>query len=282
MLPHFLGIGAPRCGTTMLDNLLRTHTAFYLPVQRKEIDFYASYFDRTTAWYERFFQGFEASGATYCGEITPGYLKSPEAPWRIKSTLTDPRFIVILRDPVERMVSRYKYGVARKGEQTSFAEMASRPKPFESGCYASALRRYFEHFERDRFLIMFFDDLEGRPMTIIERLASHFCVDVAGFDARVIAKRVNNSSEVLLPHRLGALHRIAYRMKERNLDAMVDALRKPMYGLIKPFNKRQRIEVAIPAEELTKLSTRYEPEIADLEDLLGVDLKSWRSPYISG
>ena len=60
-LPNFLVIGAMRCGTTLLDQLLRKNSDIYLPQKRKEVHFFDRYYERGIEWYESFFPKFRIS-----------------------------------------------------------------------------------------------------------------------------------------------------------------------------------------------------------------------------
>ena len=54
-LPTFLGIGAPRAGTTWLNTLLSSHPDVYMPTRREEVRFFDRDYDFGLGWYESFF-----------------------------------------------------------------------------------------------------------------------------------------------------------------------------------------------------------------------------------
>jgi hypothetical protein len=54
-LPDFLGIGAPRAGTTWLDRNLRAHPDLYLP-DRKELHYFDRYYHTALYVYTRRFR----------------------------------------------------------------------------------------------------------------------------------------------------------------------------------------------------------------------------------
>ena len=107
--PDFLIIGAEKAGTTWLHDVLRAHPDLFLPDTKelhffnrfdsngREIDTYAR---RGLDWYQRHFEAAERGKPA--GEATPLYLCDPAAPRRIRRTLPEARFIVLLRDPVSR------------------------------------------------------------------------------------------------------------------------------------------------------------------------------------
>ncbi|MCP9799190.1 sulfotransferase [Synechococcus sp. RedBA-s] len=101
-LPHFLGLGAQKAGTTTLHVWLSSHPRVHLPAG-KELQYFTLFHDRGADWYA---EQFAAAGpGQRCGDITPYYLFHPAAPGRIRDLLPEIRLIVLLRDPVERTLS---------------------------------------------------------------------------------------------------------------------------------------------------------------------------------
>src|SRR3990170_4320009 len=85
-LPNFLGIGAPRAGTTWLNTLLGNHPDVFVPTVRDEMRFFDLYYERGLGWYERYFcPSEEAHRYRAIGEVTPQYLECEECPERISS-----------------------------------------------------------------------------------------------------------------------------------------------------------------------------------------------------
>jgi hypothetical protein len=102
--PDFLVLGTQKGGTTTLHHLLRQHPDVFLP-SVKEVHFFSLHYGKGAAWYGEHFRG--AQPQQRCGEITPYYLFHPEAPGRIHQLLPKARLIILLRDPVERLLSQY-------------------------------------------------------------------------------------------------------------------------------------------------------------------------------
>ena len=98
-LPHFLGIGAVKAGTTWLYRNLRCHPELYLP-HPKEVHYFDQRFDRGL----RFYAGkFEDGRARVRGEITPAYSALPPDRIRfIRSVMPDLKLIFLMRNPVDR------------------------------------------------------------------------------------------------------------------------------------------------------------------------------------
>lgn len=182
-LPSFLIIGAQRAGSTTFYGNLAEHPQIRPPI-RKEIHYFSVHFERGINWYRAHFplstlrvpkwQTFEA---------TPYYLFHPLAPSRIQAALPTARFIVILRDPVDRAASHYRLNIARGNEELSFKEAIQAEEQrvpislgeltpgsaeldhhrlhsyLARGRYVEQFERWFSLFERSRFHIVDFADM---------------------------------------------------------------------------------------------------------------------------
>ncbi len=122
-LPDFVIIGAKKCGTTFLYDLLSQHPLVQ-PAASKEPHFFDKYFDEGTEWYRRFFPAprWEDGRRTMTGEATP-YIINRRAPERMAELVPQARLIALLRNPVDRAYSDYQQ-VARKGREARTFEEA--------------------------------------------------------------------------------------------------------------------------------------------------------------
>lgn len=106
-IPDFLIVGHPKCGTTALYEMLRSHPEIHMP-DRKEPWFFAEELHefmpprpggtpRTVAEYAEWFTG--AAPGQKIGEASPFYLWSTTAAANIAQVIPDARIIAILREP---------------------------------------------------------------------------------------------------------------------------------------------------------------------------------------
>ncbi len=159
-LPTFLGIGAPRAGTTWLNTLLRSHPDVYTPGLRDEINFFDQYYERGLGWYETLFPpGEKAVRYRAIGEISPQYLECAACPQRIHATLPRCKLILMLRHPVTRAYSQYGFFVQRRNFRGSFQEfLAARPRALERGFYSRYVKHYLQYFDRTQILALIFEE----------------------------------------------------------------------------------------------------------------------------
>lgn len=123
MLPKFIVLGAQRCGTSSFFAMLKKHPDFRVPL-RKEIHYFDLERYPKRLGYQAWFPLKKASGFTV--DITPSYIF---APWAIKAatkTLPEMRYLLFLRDPVERALSHYRKEL-RTGRETRSIKNAFAP-----------------------------------------------------------------------------------------------------------------------------------------------------------
>jgi hypothetical protein len=182
--PDFIIIGTQRGGTTSLYRYLAAHPEIG-QAYRKEVHFFDRYFDKGIDWY---LAHFPLRGEyPVVGEASPFYLFHPEAPARIVAAVPQAKFIVMLRNPVDRAYSQYHMKVERQLETLSFEEaiereperLAATDDPLDPAwrhhsylarsVYVEQIRRWFDHFPRDRFLIIKSEDFYAEPLQILHQ-----------------------------------------------------------------------------------------------------------------
>ncbi len=110
-----MGIGAPRCGTTWWARQMASHPQ--IPRGAKELHFFDHYWNRPfgpadESAYRRYFP---RHADEQPGEWTPGYLYQPWVPGLLHQAAPDARLVVLLRDPVEQLVSSVNYSHVHHG-----------------------------------------------------------------------------------------------------------------------------------------------------------------------
>lgn len=162
---HFLVIGAQRCGTTYLHDLLDAHPQVTMarPARPEPKVFLADeVLERGHDWYDATWFG-HAGTHRLRGEKSTSYLESAEAPRRVRAVLGEVPLVVQLRDPLARAVSNWRFSVAGGLEERplsrALAENLEGPRPWdpgrtsvspyaylERGRYVEALQPWFEVF----------------------------------------------------------------------------------------------------------------------------------------
>jgi len=274
-LPTFLGIGAPRAGTTWLNTLLASHPDVYMPTLRDEIRFFDHYYDRGLDWYEALFRPPEhADRYQAIGEISPQYLECDECPQRIFTRLPESKLIVILRHPVSRAYSQYGFFVQRRNYRGSFEEfLTTYPRALERGFYSRYIRRYLDYFERDRILALIFEDAFGDVAKTKETVAAFVGVDGARFPSSSGSSKVNPSSVPAFQFLYGFVAKTGRQLRKWHLEPMVDfVMRTRMQRILGRGRPLPALDEVLKQE----LSEMYREEFDALEECLEIDVSSWR------
>jgi hypothetical protein len=221
VLPNFLIIGAPKCGTTTLYHQLSQHPEIFMCTP-KEPAFFSrdNIYRRGLAWYESLFE--QARRARLLGEATTGYTTSVSAviaAERIAKHIPHARLIYCVRHPLRRIESIWMdyasygaFGLHRARKLRLFRDFCAtvrhNPGFVDTSCYWARLNTYWERFPDHQIHVVFLEDLQEQPH---ETLVS--CFRFLGCDPGVAVaeadKRRNVSSKKTIPTRLGLLLRYA-------------------------------------------------------------------------
>jgi len=181
-LPHFLGLGTQKGGTTSLQKLLEQHPGVYLP-PCKEVHYFSLHSEQPPSWYAAHYN--EAKRNQRRGDITPFYLFHPDVPARIRTTLPGARMIVLLRDPVKRALSQVFHARRHGFEALEVADaLAAEPERLAFGNsynfqkhsyvarsrYLEQLDRYEALFPKCQLLVLKSEDLFTDTSTVWERI----------------------------------------------------------------------------------------------------------------
>jgi hypothetical protein len=95
------------------------------------VHYFDNKFYKSLDWYARFFGPVgNDTGRTKTFEASPGYLYHPAVPKRVKQSLPSVKLVAVLRDPVERAVSQYRWirqiGLEARDAVTAFQYDAER------------------------------------------------------------------------------------------------------------------------------------------------------------
>ena len=179
-------LGAQRCGSTLLHGLLDDHPEISMvkPARPEPKIFLDP--DLTRAGLRSLLENHRKSldpAARLFGEKSTSYIESPAAAAALDRLVPGAELVVILRNPIDRAVSNYRFSVANGLERDPMDVALSRElegrrpeavsgvsvSPFAylgRGRYIDHLIRYEEQFGTGRLHIVLFEELIERPDTI--------------------------------------------------------------------------------------------------------------------
>jgi len=171
--PQFMILGKKKCGTTSLYSYLTQHPNI-APALKKEVRFFDIRYDRGLDWYLAQFPPIGNRPELITGEASVEYIDSVLVAGRIQRHFPHTRFIILLRDPVERAISHYLMNV-RLGLETGemgktlldglYPDSGSAlPNTYvDVSVYVKMLRVWMSMFPREQFLILSSEQLFASP-----------------------------------------------------------------------------------------------------------------------
>jgi hypothetical protein len=186
----FIGIGAPKCGTTWLSTQLEAHPQIGFAPD-KEVYYFSDTilrrlarkelrcFERGEAWYHEQFPAL-AANVSCRGEFCPAYLYSEEAAVRIAAYRPDIKLLLCLRPPLEMIYSWYWYNrnAVIAALPDSFETIMENPFLRDLGCFAYHLRPWLERFPAKNILVVQFEAIRRAPEHVRQRVYEFLDVTV--------------------------------------------------------------------------------------------------------
>jgi hypothetical protein len=204
-------IGAQRSGTTYLYNVLDAHPQILMakPV-RPEPKFFLKedQWAKGKKYYESLYFQSRRAEHIFIGEKSTSYIEYKVAAARIKSFYPEARILVILRDPVERTYSNYRFSVENGIENLSFIEALSaeqerlsntkynasvNPYAYQRrGHYIDYINHYSDVFDESQIYVIIHEEFVSNS-SAISKLYSWLGVDES-YVSRDYKERVNVST----------------------------------------------------------------------------------------
>ena len=288
-MPNVFVVGDAKCGTTSLHRIFELTPGIGTPRTRKELHWFsAPELVATTAGpgddeipraivhtegeYRDEFAHL-APGLPVVADVSPSYLRNPEAARRLHTFAPEARIVILLREPAAKVFSQYVH-LWSAGRETlpfeeAFAKSAERRAAGFSdmfdyeggGYYAAAVARYLALFGPDRVLVVLFAEMIG--------------------DMGAVRGRLENFLGVSLPATELPQTNIGGRVRSPLVAAVLGSERlKGALRAVLPLGLRTRLAsqvrrtVALDKPELRPetragLRRRYAADVAELEALLG-------------
>lgn len=263
-LPNFLHIGAAKAGSSWIFEILREHPEVFVPVA-KDISFFDHQYELGLEWYMSHFRGGEGKVK---GEVAHDYFLDSRYAERIAAACPNVKLTVCLREPVSRIVSRYRYALTTEfAPETSFSYFLQHSTAIQESSYVENLRPFYALFPQENIKVFFFDELHDHPSDFVRDLYRFIGVDV-DFQPAALTTVVRPARRARIP----VVGRLAWRsakwLRQRGKANWVGAVKRhPLFNRLMYDTRATGVEV--PQHELDRLRVRFERDIPELERLIG-------------
>ena len=280
-------IGSPKSGTTTLFKILCQHSQIHTPKFKEPFFFNNSNYQNGIDWYANTYYD-DIKNEKWVLDFTPSYLYSDEALFRINeySKGKDLKFIVMLRNPVERAYSHYLHTLRDGLEDLDFNDAiqaeSERLLNYENNLlsqlkysyiyqslYHKHLSKYFESFGRNNFFVINYDSQlldKSEFKLMISDLQNFLEIKIENLNIEIKENSASESRFKILQTLVNSnglhkrLARLLFRSK-LNRQILVNKLRK--------LNEKKIVKKDVEAEFKKNLYDKYfHTDVLKLESLL--------------
>tara|TARA_B100000745_G_scaffold144352_1_gene94461 strand:- start:7404 stop:8252 length:849 start_codon:yes stop_codon:yes gene_type:complete len=262
-------IGAAKCGTTALADLLDQHPNICLS-SPKEPDFFTNkIFPKGMDWYESCFKDKESqirldSSVSY----TAGWGGSSQnIAERIKAFAPNAKLIYMMRDPIERTWSSYWHALRNGRKEPEFIDAISAESDHVTASqYCARIEDYLAHFDREHLLLLTQHELKKSPVKVLEKVAKHIgqhdlCSAISTTQRQVNSSyKLNGFGQVILKIiPLDVVKKCAHFANRHLPDVISKAIKNVMSDPVPKMNEEQASPLREAyAEDLAKLEARFD------------------------
>lgn len=269
----FFIIGAQKCATSWMFYCLKDHPQICIPDKKIEIGYIGGemFKEKGEDW---FFDRFSLTGdEKVFGDVSVDYLYDLSSAETLRGYSSRPKFVLSLRDPLERMISSY-YWLLRCGKLPSLPlndglkpllnEAPGFPKKIDSAleevvrrsCYAEQIERFLDEYSPDDILVILYDEIKSDPLKSIQRVYQHIEVDDTFYPPRLSTQPKKNSYN----KQLLAIQRLA---NSKIIAKVVDFAHRGL-GKI----SRQQKSPDLSSDLRRELEIRLKPQIQAAREVL--------------
>ncbi|HEY4497674.1 MAG TPA: sulfotransferase domain-containing protein [Candidatus Paceibacterota bacterium] len=282
----FIGIGAPKSGTSWVAEILAAHPQICMSVF-KETSFFCGeqpfvhnrllrYQGNNIQEYSLFFKHCVPNKIQ--GEFSVNYMVDENSAAKIFSHFPNVKLIAVLRNPIDRMISDYRYRRFMRKEESRPLEEILKEDEFivRCGMYSEQLGRYFRLFPKENIKILIYEEVVADPRSTIKNLYSFLGVDPFFEPADLLHKVVNEAAHVRARFVMAGMHQIRLLMIKLGLGRFVDIIMKlGFHKFMKKINLKKTKFEKIDQQLKNKIRDFYKGDRLNLEQLLGRSLSCW-------
>jgi sulfotransferase family protein len=301
--PTFFVLGPARSGSASMYSYLKQHPEILMSSNKEPTFFQIDYEKGMKYYFRKYFTDWR--GEKVIGEAAHRNLYLPYVAKRIKRECPNAKFIVILRNPIDRAYSHYWYQYSRGIEKLSFedaiqhdfnriesgVDFNSEKKMKEylcekgldantsyfrtyldSGYYYEQLKRYYDLFPKDNILVLNFNDFIENPEVVMTQVFSFLDVDES---YKLQPLKSNNKSRKLIIQQVIEYFTTRFRFRRYvpyKIKLWLLPVMEFLESLITVFWKKKDDRISQKSERFLK--EVYAEQNKGMHELTGIDINS--------
>jgi hypothetical protein len=291
--PNFFIVGAPKCGTTAMNNYLAQHPEIFMA--QKELHFFGADLKMKNKISEaEYLENFKHAGnKKIIGEASVWYLYSKTAAAEIKNFSPDAKILIMLRNPIDVIYSLHSQHLINANEDVEDFERAfeldnerSKGRNFpdslefvelpsyrDSALFAQQVKRYNDAFGNENVHIILYEDFKNNLSKTFNQTLSFLALRSV---AEIKTQIINPNKKVLSL----SLHRLI-KYPSNRLKTVVrkivpfKKLRHKLMVLLLNFNIKTKKRKDLDKRLRNELKDIFSNDIKDLALIINRDLSEW-------
>lgn len=301
-LPNTFLIGAQKAATTSLYNWLSQHPEICAPMTVKDYAFFTrdDFFNKGLESLSQFYkEDFNGQKIVLQGSVH--YIYFEKALERIQNYSPNAKFLLILRNPVERAISAYEYAVkfnyetlpidqAFEAEDKRQADddirIRSELTYKTHGLYSKQIKTFLKYFSEEQLKVILYEDIANQPERVVKNTFDFLNVDDSfkpNLESMNRTGKVKNKTFQKLAFGNSKLRNFITRklMPLFLSQRAKDKLRWKMIHM-NTKNVGQDYLSALDPQFRQELYNFFREDIEALEQYLSRDLSHWKSNRLTG
>ena len=275
--PDFIGIGVPKSGSTWFMRVLSQHPQIFISA-RKEPHFFSS--DKL---YEKGIQTYcdlykHAKPNLIAGEFSTKYLNFAEkSSQRIKEYFPEVKLICILRDPIKRAISHYKW-LKQLGIIDAKATLREAIEINEGiikySQYADGVQTFLNNFDKKKILFLKTEDLRNSEKNVFNSVIKFLEIEEFNFCTKNVPKSetINPRYRLLENLRINLHKAIRNNNKDWILNSKLVLLFSKIY---RQYNSNNEVNYDLSLEDKKFLNSHFIEDLSKLKNLLDLEIENW-------
>jgi hypothetical protein len=275
VLPTFLVIGAYKAGTTSLYHYLRAHPQVFMTEAKETFYFTDRAYGNGLEWYEA---QFDAAGEALArGEASTAYSAWPffeHVPERAHSLVPEAQLIYVLRHPIERLLSQYRFDARMWWDKRPIDEAVLDETRYVSRSrYAMQIEHWLSYYPLERMLFLTTEDLRDHRLRELRRVYEFLGVD-PDFVPRDVGREHNRREDIRTESE--TVRRLRGTVMHRAVRAVVPkGVRHAMWRLGSAEKQPEVVAATIGPETEERLLDLLRDDLARLSDYVGPGFDAW-------
>jgi hypothetical protein len=287
----FFLIGAQKCATSFLFYILKDHPDIIMPQKKNELGYLGGnvYKREGKEWFFERYQDTNIPSGLIVGDASVDYLFDSKSINEIKKHTREPKFIISLRNPIDRFVSGYYWFVRRNlisnidiNELFDSSTMTIKNdiqnqyinECLQRGLYDKQIKEYFENFNQKNFLIIDFEEIISNKYKVVKQIYQFLDVSPNYVPISVNKKpKINSYNNIIMEFERLSKNKVLEKLSDY-INQIYTMLKKPK--LILNITSREILRnyysnsISDTIKLLKSLPTNNRPNESEFENRLKI------------